>query len=207
MSDTVLVKKLAIGFTMKEGVAIGIKNIGPILVNVLLWVLTVWVPYLNIGTTIGLYVGVITKASRGESISMTEIFDPKYRKYMGEFFLTSGLVLIGVSVGTVLFFIPGIIVGLAWSLAVLLAIDKGKNPIEAITLSNNLTYGYKFRMAVIYFLTSLIFLFVQIILLIIGYAADISGFTGFLTFLTMLFEVLVLIGLQASVYKQLTEGV
>jgi hypothetical protein len=207
MSDTSLVKKLAIGFTMKEAFAVGIKNIGPILVNVLLWVLTVWIPYLNIGTTIGLCVGVITKASRGESISMTEIFDPKYRKYMGEFFLTSGLVAIGVGIGTVLFFIPGIIIGLAWSLAVLLAIDKGKNPIEAMALSNNLTYGYKLRMAVTYFLTHLIFLFVQLILMAIGYVAEISGFTGFLVFLLMLFQVLVIIGLQASIYRQLAENV
>jgi len=54
MSDASSVKKLAIGFTMKESFAIGIKNIGPILVNVLLWVLTVWIPYLNIGTTMSM---------------------------------------------------------------------------------------------------------------------------------------------------------
>jgi len=207
MSDTGLVKKLAIGFTMKEGFAVGIKDIGPILVNVLLWVLTVWVPYLNIGTTIGLFVGVVTKASRGESISMTEIFDPKYRKYMIEFFLTSGLIWIGVSVGMLLFLIPGIIVGLAWSLAVLLAIDKGKNPIEAIVLSNDLTYGYKLRMTGIYLLISVIFLFAQIILMVIGIAAEIYGFAVFLLLLTMLFEVIVFIGLQASIYRQLTENV
>jgi hypothetical protein len=41
----------------------------------------------------------------------------------------------------------------------------------------------------------------------IGYAADISGFTGFLVFLTTLFEIFVFVGLWASVYRQLTENV
>jgi len=204
MSDAGLVKKLAIDFTIKEGVAIGVKNIVPILVNVLLWVLTVWIPYLNVGTTIGLYVGIIAKASRGEAISMTEIFNPRYRKYMGDFFLTSGLIGLGISIGIIFFFIPGIIIGLAWCLALMLAIDKGKNPIEAISLSNNLTYGYKWRIFAIYLIPCLVFTIVQLILIVVGYAAEIGGFTGFLVLLITLFEVLVFIGLQASIYKQLT---
>jgi len=141
---------------------------------------------------------------------MTEIFDPKYRKYMGEFFLTTGLICMGVSVGTLLFLVPGIIIGLAWSLAVLLAIDKGKDPIDAMALSYNLTNGYKLRMMGVYLLISLIFLVAQIILMIIAILTEISGLTVFLVilvFLTMLFEVLVFIGLQASVYRQLAENV
>ena len=207
MSDAVQVKKLAIDFTIREGITIGIKNIGPILVNVILWILTVWIPYLNVGTTIGLSVGIIAMASRGEAISMTEIFNPKYRKYMGEFFLTSGLISIGVSIGILLFIIPGIIIGLAWSLAIMLVIDKEKNPMESISLSNKLTYGYKWRMVGIYIIPCVVFTVAQIILMSIGNAARISGFTGFLIFLTMLFEIFVFIGLQASVYRQLTEGV
>jgi len=207
MSDEVHEKKLAVDSTIREGITIGIKNIGPILVNVLLWVLTVWIPYLNVGTTIGLSVGIVAMASRGEAISMTEIFNPKYRKYMGEFFLVSGLIGIGVSVGIMLFIIPGIIVGLAWSLAVMLVIDKEKNPMEAITLSNNLTYGYKWRMVGIYFIPCVVFTVAQSILMAIGSAIGISGFTGFLVFLTVLFEIFVFIGLQASIYRQLTEGV
>jgi hypothetical protein len=105
MSDVIAVKKLAIIDTIKDGITIGVKNIGPILVNVLLWAVTVWIPYHNVGTTIGLSVGIVTKAARGEMISMTEIFDPKYRKYMGEYFLTIGLVGIGIAAGTVFFFL------------------------------------------------------------------------------------------------------
>jgi hypothetical protein len=202
MSDTMIpAQKLAVIATIKEGIAIGSKNIGPILVNVLLWVVTIWIPYLNVGTTIGLMVGIVSKASRGEVIPMTEIFDPKYRKYMGEYFLTAGLIGIGVGVGTFFGIIPGIVIGLAWSLAVLLVVDKGKNPTEAITMSNNCTYGYKGKMFGIYFLTCLLFAIVQVIFMSIG-----AFITSLIAIRLVVFEVFVFIGLQASVYKQLTEN-
>ena len=210
MSDTMRAENLAIIDTIQEGIAIGTRNIGPILVNVVLWVLTIWIPYLNVGTTIGLTAGIVSKAGRGEVIPLTEIFDPKYRKYMGEFFLALGLIGVGVGIGTIFFIIPGIVIALAWSLAILLVVDKGKNPTEAITLSNNCTYGYKWKMAGIYFLTCLLFTVVQIILIKIGYAVDNDGFTFFISltvFLSVLFEVFVFIGLQASVYTQLTSGI
>jgi hypothetical protein len=172
--------------------------------------LTVWIPYLNIGTTIGLSVGIIVKAGRGEAISFTEIFDPKYRKYMGEFFLTSGLMGIGISTGIALFVIPGIVIGIAWSLALLLVIDKAKNPTESLTLSNNLTYGYKGRMFGIYFLAGVVFSVVQAILTAIGAASGsigLIGFMGFIVVLSSIFEVFVFIGLEASIYRQLAGDV
>jgi hypothetical protein len=209
MSDAISVKKLEIIPTIKEGIEIGSKNIGPILVNVLLYVLTCWIPYLNVGTTIGLSVGIIGKASRGEVIDMTEIFDPRYRKYMGEFFLTAGLVGVGVFAGSMLAFIPGIVIALAWSLSALLVIDKGKNPMEAISLSNKITYGYKRRMFGIIFLTSLAFAVVVLIFSGIGAAAGgvIMVIMSLLSFLVIIFNVFVFIGMQASIYRQLSEGV
>jgi len=210
MADTVIREKLAIVATIKEGIGIGTRNIGPILVNVLLWLVTLWIPYLNVGTTIGLTAGIVSKASRGEIIPMTEIFDPKYRKYMGEFFLTSGLISIGVGVGLVFGVIPGFVISLAWGLAILLVVDKGKNPTEAITMSNNCTYGYKAKMFGIYMAVFLAFFIVQSILGAIGSAAHndaVAVFTSFVVILTAVFEIFVLIGLQASVYQQLTEGV
>jgi hypothetical protein len=210
MSDVTEVKKLGIAVTLNDGMVICVKNMGPILVNVVLWLLTVWIPYLNIGTTIGLSVGIIVKAARGEAISFTEIFDPKYRKYMGDFFLTSGLIGLGVGMGIALFIIPGIVLGISWTLALLLVIDKGKNPIESLTLSNNLTYGYKGRMFGIFFLAGLVFTVVQGILTAIGAASGSSGLIGFMSFIVVLssiFEVFVFIGLEASIYRQLADGV
>jgi hypothetical protein len=198
MSDSITTKKLTIFATIKEGISIGIRNIVPIFVNVLLWVLTIWIPYLNVGTTIGLWVGIVSKASKGNAIPMTEIFDPKYRKYMGEFFITSGLIGIGVGAGFVFLIIPAIVIGIAWSLAQLLVIDKGKNPTEAITLSNNYTYGNKGRIFCIYFLVFLASGIISFILLKIPKLGII------LVSAVNVLMLFVSVGLQASIYKQLT---
>ena len=102
--------------------------------------------------------------------------------------------------------IPGIVLGLAWSLALLLVIDKGKNPTEALTLSNNLTYGYKGRMFGVLALAVVVFSVVQAILTAIGAASGslgLIGFMGFIVVLLSIFEVFVFIGLEASIYKQL----
>jgi len=206
MADT----KLAVGATIQEGIAIGVKNIGPILVNVLLWALTIWIPYINVGTTIGLMAGIVSKASRGEIIPITEIFDPKYRKYMGEFFLVVGLSGMGIFTGMIFGIIPGIVISLAWSLAILLVVDKGKNPTKALILSNNCTYGYKWRMVGIYLLTYLIFIVPLLILSGIGSALDNGNVwivLSIIIFLVVLLECFVFIGLQASIYRQLTEDV
>jgi len=219
MSDSTTIQKLEVIATIKEGISIGTTNIVPIFVNILLWALTVWIPYLNVGTTIGLWVGIVSKASKGEKVPMTEIFDAKYRKYMGEFFITSGLVGIGVGAGFAFGIIPGIIIGIAWSLALLLVIDKGKNPTESITLSNNYTFGNKGRIFCINFLVSLVFMLAFLIFTAVGAAivshlwkvrvlAKIIGVVFVLINIFIgLIMMFVFIGIQASIYKQLTENV
>jgi len=199
------VKKLEVIGTIKDGIGIGIKNIGPILVNLILWILTIWIPYLNVGTTIGMCVGIIAKASKGETISMTEIFDGKYRKYMGEYFLASGLVGVGVAIGFVFLIIPGIVIAISWSFAILITIDKGKNPTEAITLSNNATYGNKGRMFCISLLVSLACGIIMGIFAAIAAKAAIVGVILFLA--AYFFFMFIVIGIQASMYKQLTENI
>jgi hypothetical protein len=155
-------------------------------------------------------VGIVARASRDEPIGMTEIFNPKYRKYMGEFFISSGLISLGAATGIIFGIIPGIVISLAWSLTLLLVIDKGKNPTEAITISNNCTYGYKWVMVGIYLIVTIGFVVVSCILMGIGGATRNSGVIGFFTFLTVLlwlFFIFVNIGMQASIYKQLTAEV
>jgi hypothetical protein len=202
INEDVSIKKFDVVETLKDGIGISIKNIGPILVNFLLWAMTLWIPYLNIGTTIGMFTGIVSKASRGETIPFTEIFDPKYRKYMGEYFLTIWLISIGVFTGLFFFILPGIIIFITWNFALLLVIDKGKNPAAAITLSNNITYGSKGRMFLIYFIVSLIF---SVILTILGNFD--SDFMAFLAFISFVFSIFVFIGIQASMYKQLAGNV
>jgi len=200
MSDSNTIHKLEIIATIKEGITIGISNIVSIFVNVLLWVLTIWIPYLNVGTTIGLWVGIVSKASKDEKIPMTEIFNPRYRKYMGEYFITAGLMSIGIGAGIVFLIVPAIIMGIAWGLALLLVIDRGKNPTEAITMSNDYTYGNKGRMFCIYFL---VFLLVAIVAFLLFKVPKIGIYLAAAVNVLVMF---VMVGLQASIYKQLTGG-
>lgn len=134
---------LTIGNIITTGFQRGLKNIVPVLTNTVLWIVTIWIPYLNVGTTIGIIAGVIPKMSRDEEIPMTEVFNPDYRKKMGEFFLVQGFMMAGIIVGMVFLYVPGIVIMIAWLLAPFLVVDKDMNPIEAIKKSNDLTYGKK----------------------------------------------------------------
>ena len=136
---------LTIGSIVSNSFGIGVKNAPSLLGAILLWAVTIWIPYLNVGTTIGL-LGIVAKMGRGSIIPPTEIFDPAYRKQMGEFFLVLGFTLTAVVMGYCFLLIPGIVISLAWSLAPMLVVDKGLNPTEAIQRSNNLTYGKKWTM-------------------------------------------------------------
>ncbi len=134
---------LTVGGIFTNSIKRGLQNLLPILVNTVLWILTLWIPYLNVGTSIGMMAGVVAKMSRGETISMTEIFNPVYRKRMGEFFLVVGLMFMGILSGFMFFIIPGYVIGIAWMLAPLFVVDKELNPLEAINKSNTVTYGKK----------------------------------------------------------------
>jgi len=121
----------------------GLKYLVPVFVNAILWVVTFWIPYLNVGTTIAMTVGIVGKMSRDEEVSMTEIFKPEYRKNMGEYFLVMGFMMAGIMAGMIFLYIPGIVISIAWMLAPILVIDKNLTPIDAISKSNSMTYGKK----------------------------------------------------------------
>ena len=205
-SGMIIDAKLDIVETIKEGISIGIKNAAAILVNVVLWVVTLWIPYLNVGTTIGLFVGIVSKASKGEGISSTEIFNPVYRKYIGEYFLTAGLMYMGIAVGVVFMIIPGIVISLAWCFALLLVIDKHKNPTEALALSNQCTYGFKWKIFAIYMIVSIAVSIVNVLLSgIVGSFS--SGLAVCILIIMLIISIFIMIGVQASMYKQLTADV
>ena len=70
--------------------------------------------------------------SRGEAISPTEIFDGKYRKNMGNFFLLCVFYFLAVVIGILFGVIPGIVLGYAWFIAFLLLVDKEMEPLQAL---------------------------------------------------------------------------
>ncbi|MCL2800641.1 MAG: hypothetical protein FWD28_02660 [Treponema sp.] len=190
-------KKLDFIGTFKEGIGIGLKNIVPIIVNFILFILTCWIPHFGGGVIIGFVVGVMTKASKGETIPMTEVFDAKYRKFMGEYFLTNGLMAAGAAMA----FTNAISLVYAWRFAAAIAVDKGKGSSEAITLSNLSTYGSKFLM----------FIIDVLVCIVIGILASIfmmiPGIGWLLCLLVIIVFCCVYTGINASIYKQLTSNI
>ena len=93
---------------LKNGSAIAFKNFLPLLGSLILYILTIWIPYINIGTTIAIWT-LPAVMSRGETISPTQIFDSKYRKNMGNFFLLLGFMFSGFLAGFIYGIIPGIV--------------------------------------------------------------------------------------------------
>ena len=154
-------KKITVFGVIGEGFSIGMKNSLSLLGAVILYALTIWIPYLNVGTTIAMC-SIPVELSKGKVISPFFIFDAKYRKYMGEFFLLLGFVSIAVVPLLFFGFFPAIVISFAWSLAVFLLLDKGVSPGEALIQSNKLTYGYKWTL---FFISLVLGLIATVILL------------------------------------------
>ena len=147
-------EKLDIMQTIKDGVRYGLKNFFPLILMVILYFVTVWIPYLNVGTTIGLYKAVIG-IGRGETIDPTSIFAKENFRNLSGFFLLLGLLYIGTMVAFLFMFIPGIVMGIAWGFAIYFFLDKKVSPLKSLQLSYDSTYGNKWRIFAVGFLMSL----------------------------------------------------
>jgi len=187
--------------TLLDAYSIAVKNALSIVLSILLWLLTIWIPYINIGTTIALYTLPLA-LSRNKPISPTFIFDKRYRQFFGEFFLTGGLMLAGIMAGTAFCIFPGIVVSISWSLAPLLVLDKGCNASEALTLSNKYTYGNKFLIFILF-----LALMVSLVVLLGILAAILGAIADSLSFISALLAIILIpatsVGLIAAIYKRL----
>ncbi|MGJ4788730.1 hypothetical protein EHQ52_00175 [Leptospira koniambonensis] len=134
---------LSIVGIIKNSVELGLRNFLSLLIAFILWFITAWIPYLNVGTSIGLFILIPIKIGRGESFSPTDIFNKENRKYIGEYFLTIGFLIMGFYAGLLFFIIPSYVIAVAWGQATSLLFDKGYDPIQAIKKSNEITYGKK----------------------------------------------------------------
>ncbi len=147
--------KINVMDTIKDGLQLALKNVLSLILLVILYVLTVWIPYLNVGTTVGLYKAVIAM-SRGEVVDPVSIFDKENFKFFGNMFLLLGFQTVGITAATAFMFVPGIILSLAWGFAMYLLIDKGVSPLKALTASYDITLGEKWRIFGINLLCGLI---------------------------------------------------
>ena len=190
------VAKIDVVTAVKTSIGWGLKNIISLIGAVILWVLTIWIPYLNVGTTIAILT-IPIELSKGNVIKPTFIFDAKYRKFMGEFFILNGIQSMAVAIGFAFFIIPGIVMSIAWSMSNLLLLDKEMNPMEALAESNKLTYGNKMRM----FLSQLVLgLVLAIALFIFGLIPAVGVI---LQFIIIILASPILFSLQAYFYKTL----
>ena len=159
-------EKLDIMKTIRDGVQYGLKNFFPLILMVILYIITFWIPYLNVGTTIGLYKAVIG-IGRGETIDPVSIFSKDNFKNLGNFFLLIGFISIGTVAAAAFMFIPAIVLAIAWGMAIYFLIDKHASPLKALQLSYDSTYGNKWRIFFLYILCGILVVAVCILLAII----------------------------------------
>lgn len=191
-------EKLQFMPTITDALAIATKNMASIVVAVLLWAITIWIPYVNVGTTIALAT-LPVKLSKGEVISPTFIFDSEYRHIMGEYFILQAIIGTAVSTAMLFMIIPGIVLGLSWMLAVYLLLGKKMNWADCLPESNRLMMGYKFKVCCIKFAVLLVAIIIGVIIAKI--------FSGFLCFLLLLLFVVLIqcvsISIDAVIYREL----
>ncbi|WP_295935309.1 hypothetical protein [uncultured Alistipes sp.] len=199
-------KKLDFSETLKDAIAIGVKNAPSLVAAIFLWLITIWIPYLNVGTTIAIQL-LPVELAKGNVINPLSIFDAKYRRYMGQFFILAALQSVAVMIAFMFMYIPGIVLSLSWSLSFYYLLDRGKNPLEALKASNDATYGSKWIM----FFVALVFGICMGIVFGVFSAICAAIGVGFITFVVM-FVLVVLaasigVGISASYWKQMKDNV
>ncbi len=188
-------KNLTIESIIRNGMAIGLKNFVNLLLSGILYILTFWIPYLNVGTTIAMAT-LPMKMSKGESFSPGDIFDEKYRKNMGEFLLLMGLLILIVYMGLIFMIIPGIVMNIAYGYSIYFLIDKELTPTEALNLSNKRTYGHKWSI----FLSKFIFMIVAyLVAFLFIYIWEPLGL------IPMLLVMPIILGMEAHIYGQICD--
>lgn len=195
--------QLTIGGIISNSFQMGLKNMASIVGAIILWIITIWIPYINVGTSIAI-IGLVVAMSKGGIISPTEIFAKKYRRIMGEFFLLYGLMMVGVMAGYAFVIIPGIVISIAWGQAVYLLIDKDMNPTQALAASNKITYSKKWTIFLGYLILAIILgIAIFILTKILGFIWDFLGVLAGI--LGCIAAVCILLAAAAYIYGELSK--
>lgn len=188
--------------TITKGVTIGVKNFPSLVVAAILYVLTVWIPYINVGTTIAMQT-LPGRLAKGDVISPAFIFDSKYRDDFSAYFLLCAFVYLSIIIGILFGYIPGIVIAVSMSLAVLILIDDKVSPTDAMKLSNEATKGYKWMI----FLINVVFAVAVFIgYLIVSGIASIFDSESFTAILLIAYTALLLpfnLGITSVIYRVL----
>lgn len=201
-------KKLNIMATIKDGLAIALVNYLSLVAAAALYVITIWIPYLNVGTTIAM-ASLPAEMAKGTMINPLFIFDGKYRRNMGEFFILMALMSGAIFVGFLFGIIPGLVISVAWSFAAVLFVDKDMSALDSLRESNRLTYGNKWRIFGAEFLLAFCLeIVVGIVqwLFGIGEIGWLQAIGAIIVVVLCVFAVPAIYGVEASIYRQLTSG-
>lgn len=201
-------KKLKVIATIKDGISIALLNYLSLVAASVLYVLTLWIPYLNVGTTIAMC-SLPAEMAKGNVVNPLFIFKAEYRRNMGEFFILMSLMYGAIGVGFLFMGVPGMVLSVAWSFAAVLFVDKGLNALEALRESNRITYGNKWRIFGAEFLVALALMIVTTIISLlfgIGHISWLSTIGTVINLIVAIFAVPAIYGVEASIYKQLTTG-
>ena len=172
-------KRLNFSTTLKEAISIGLKNAPSVIAAVVLWLITIWVPYINVGTTIA----------------------------MGEYFITMGLMVFPILIGVLFMIVPAIVLSIAWTLSYYFLIEKGKNPIQAIKASNDATYGSKWIMFAVKLVVGIIAGILLAIFQALCDAIDVEFITYVVMFVLYVLIISIDMAVNASFWKQLKDNV
>lgn len=212
---------LSVGTIISNGFSLGFRHFFPLIGAFILWIITIWIPYLNLGTMVGLY-ALVVKMSRGEKFSAVEIFNRSYRKIFPEFFVLLAITTIAIIIGFLFFFIPGYILALTWSISCFLLIDKDKGVLDSLKESNKATYGYKWDifggLIIISIIFYVIFLIIWLLFRTQSISVDEFGFTQSFSFtLSPIGWIFMIIfgliffaiywGAYAQIYKELSKRI
>ncbi|MFI3294905.1 MAG: hypothetical protein R3Y19_02700 [Rikenellaceae bacterium] len=159
-------QKINISKAFVDSFAIAVKNIPSIMGSTALWLLTIWVPYINVGTTIAI-MSMPIELAKGRVMNPLSIFDSKYRKKMGDYIILMMITSMALFFAMLFAFVPAIVLAISWSMSVYVMIEHDKTPLEALKISNNITYGNKWSIFAVYILVYIAFLILSFILSLI----------------------------------------
>lgn len=191
--------------SITQAITIGLKNAASLIVASILYVLTIWIPYINVGTTIAM-LSIPVELSKGRVISPAFIFKSVYRKYMGQFFIFSALMSMGMIAAMAFLIIPAIVLSYSWCIAIYLLLDKKLNAVQALSKSNEFTYGYKMKIFCIKFLFGIVFMVLYGIFFGIAAALEnevVAAIIGIICLVIFVIQLAATLGLDAVIYREL----
>lgn len=191
-------QKLEIKSTLVNAVQYGMQNVLPLLLTVVFYVVTLWIPYLNVGTTIGLYKAIM-KIGRGEVINPLDIFAKENRENLGDFFLLLGFVSMGTTVAAMFMIVPAIVLSIAWQFAIYFFIDRGIGPHKALKLSYKVTYGEKWTIFFIFFIVFFV------ICLICGLLGAIPKVGEILAVIAYICSAVIVVAVEGVMFKHFSD--